>query len=59
MAARKYKIKKEVYGMTVATEKPKTFKGSGIFVLNNKLTQKEMEYLYKVLGLHTHIELAD
>ena len=51
-----YRIQPKFKGCIVGT-KPPTYKrvGGGVFKLDDNLPQKDMAYLYEVIGLKTHI----
>ena len=56
MKGKQYKVVKKYYGCTVGTKAPPyERKGKGVFKLD-EATQKDLAYLFEVVGLVTHIE---
>ena len=55
--SKKYKVNPEFKGKTVWTSAPIKFKRAdgGKFLLNDKLTQKELEYLYEVQNVRKEV----
>jgi hypothetical protein len=49
---KKYYINPAFYGCKIGTIPPTTFvrKQGGVFLLDSRLTQQEMAYLYEVIG---------
>jgi hypothetical protein len=55
-----YSINPKYQGCNVGTKQPPYVRaGKGLFLLDDKLSQKDMAFLYEVMHLNDHIKKAE